>query len=841
VGLLIGIPGSAPAAEADPAALLDRMQAVWKARDVGAYLALWEFAGEEARALEREYVQSHWSGDESVLEIERPSAFPRSGAARVAASVVSVTEPRGRVEQAVFTLREKGGGWSLVQRQTVAEIDGLVHLSLGRQGYRADGKTLKLPDFELQFRRGTLFLPPASLGPTALVFVGEATVRFSPGPNTEREQLRQFCGKRELVERVRAAFIRIHPADLHRVLVPGLLESDPRADAVRDAAQRFFGEHAGDTYILDAPLPRSPWWLLPAVGDAVVIFQSRRGALTFAVSQSQPEALSLFDRARHRQINLYALPGREGAYDEDAERDVDVLHHDLEVRFEPDRFGILGRDTVRLRLLSPTTTIRLRLDESLNVISIRSREGGEHMFFRIRHQDSLMVSLGALSGRTGEITLTVRYAGVHRPEPVDREILPGAVPRLEEGEIQIEETLVFSNRTAWYPIAGKDDYATASMAFDVPSSHMAVASGTHVSARGEAGRTRVEYRQDLPAKYLTVAVGRLYDGSRREESGVAMRVWSAAHLRGVGDQRLAQAAAILRFYAGLFGPPPYPSLNLVLVQSRVPGGHSPPGMVVVAVRPPLLRSPLRDDPASFPDLPDFFLAHELAHQWWGHGVAGQNYHERWVSEAFAQYAAASWVRHSRGEAVFRGMLERMGKWALRYASKGPIHLGHRLGHIEGDPQVYRAVVYNKGAYVLHMLRQIIGEQAFREAGKALQRDHRFDKIGTAAVRAALERASGRDLRAYFDEWVYGTSLPELRLATRSHRGTDGYRTEITVRGTALPGPVPLEITVAHPGGTEVRTVSLAPEGGTWTVDTPGRPRRVEVNASRGLLARVRRE
>jgi aminopeptidase N len=140
-----------------------------------------------------------------------------------------------------------------------------------------------------------------------------------------------------------------------------------------------------------------------------------------------------------------------------------------------------------------------------------------------------------------------------------------------------------------------------------------------------------------------------------------------------------------------------------------------------------------------------------------------------------------------------------------------------------------------------MLRQIVGEDAFRAAGKAIQHDHRFGKIGSDDVRAALEAASGLDLRPYFAQWVYGTKLPALRMASRSQPAAEGYRTEITVHGSDLPGPVPLEVAVAHTSGTSVRTVQLDPDGGTWTVDTPGPPRRVDVNAGRGLLARVRRD
>ena len=834
-------PASAAAAEPDPAMLLDRLEATWKAHDLAGYLGLLHLADDEQRAAEREFVVGEWAGQESRLELERPAQAPPA-TFKTSGTIVSITEPHGRVEQDVFTIAAGPEGWSVTDRQAVSQIEGLVHLSLG-PGFRADGLILKLPDFELRLQHGTLFTPPADVGPTALVFVGEATVRFSPGPPTEKEQLRQFCGRTELVDTVRAAFFRIHPADLRHLLSPMRLEPDPREAAARPAAMRFFREHVDDTYQIEGRLPRAPWWLMPALGDAVATFQTRRGALTLTVSHTEPEGVSLFDRARRRQICLYALPGAEARYDEDDTRDVDVVHHDLSVRFEPERFALSGVDVLRLRLRSPTSTIRLRLDESLRVTSIRSREGGEHLFFRVRHQDGMMVSLGALSGTVGEIVLTVRYAGTHAPQPVEHEVLPQVVapPVGVENDIPVDETLVYSNRTAWYPQGEADDYATALLHFDVPAGMMAVSGGQQASLKTEGGRTRVEYRQDLPGKYITVAVGRLQDAGRQTSDGVTISAWASARLKSRSDLRIGEAAEILRFYVTEFGPCPYPSINLVLLESRVPGGHSPPGMVVVSLRPALFRTVLRDDPASFPDTPDFFIAHELAHQWWGHGVAGANYHERWMSEAFAQYAAALWVRHSRGEAPFRDMLERMGRWALRYSSKGPIYLGYRLGHIEGDPQVYRAVVYDKGAYVLHMLRQIAGEDAFRRAGISFQSVHRFAKVGTEDFRLALETASGVDLKPYFAEWVYGTRVPEVRVATRSHATAGGYRTEITVKAQDVPGPLPLEVEVVHAAGTEVRTVAMPAEGGSWTVDTPGLPRRIDVNVTRGLLLRVRRD
>ena len=183
-------------------------------------------------------------------------------------------------------------------------------------------------------------------------------------------------------------------------------------------------------------------------------------------------------------------------------------------------------------------------------------------------------------------------------------------------------------------------------------------------------------------------------------------------------------------------------------------------------------------------------------------------------------------------------MERMARWAKRHSARGPIHLGHRLGHLQDDPQIYRAVVYDKGAWVLHMLRQIVGDDAFARALTAFQGDHRFGKAGSEDLRAALEKASGLGLEPYFREWVYGTALPELRVSRRTTPDAGSFATAVTIAARNLPGPVPLEIEVVHSGGREGMRVTLPPEGGTYTIATKSQPRRVEVNAGGGILASV---
>ena len=819
-----------------PGAVLTGLHAAWRNRDAEAYLRLWRFPDEPARASEQRFLADRWRGEEAVLSIEAPIAAVGTPSRMTASGqVFTVSEPRARLAQIVYTVERGPEGWAVVGREEVGDIEGLVHLSLGREPFRAAGMTVRLDDFEMTWTRGSVFVSPVAVGPTVLVFVGEGTVRFHPRPQTEQNQLRHYAGRPELVEKVRSAFLRIHPADFHRVLSPAKLVADPAGARHFDAAQRLYRDQVETSFLLDTALPRSPWWLMPQVGEALVTFHGRRGLLTYSFSRADPEGITLFDRRRRLQIALYSVEGGEAAYNEDDEQAEDVLHHDLYVRFQPDRWAISGENTMRIRMKKPASTLRLRLDDSLIVESIRTAQGGEHLFFRVRGQDSVMVSLGPLSGRVGEIVLTVRFSGTHRPDPVEQEVLqaPGApFSSAAEVEIALEPVLVYSNRTAWYPQCGAADYATATVSLDVPAGQMAITAGRLAPPRTANGRTVLDYRQDRPGKYITVAVGRLTEAA----ATAGMRGFSVPRTRTQTPALLADATKIVAFFESIFGPAPYATLNVVLMEGRTPGGHSPPGMVVMSVRPLLFRTTLRDDPATFWDVPGFFLAHELAHQWWGQGVAGQNYHERWLSEAMAQYAAALWVRHDVGEAAFQTVMERMARWAKRHSDQGPIHLGHRLGHLQSDPQIYRAVVYDKGAWVLHMLRKLVGDAAFTRALVAIQREHRFGKIGSEHLRGALEKESGMVLEPYFREWVYGTSLPELRISRRTSSSRAGaFQTAVKVATRGLPGPVPLEIAVVHAGGREETTVSLPAAGGTFDIETAGAPRRVEV---RGVLAHI---
>jgi hypothetical protein len=844
IPLLFVAPRGALPAETDPSALVTHLKVAWESRDPQAYLSLWSFKTPEQAASELIFAQRLMAWQEAHLLVERLGSIPKENDRyRAIVRSFTVTEPRGREEEWSLTLEKGEAGWAIVDRESLGIVDGLEHLSVDPKGYRAAGLTLTLEDFELRMSEGTLYTSGGTLGPTLLIFVGKGVVKVSPRPPTEKEVLRRFCGSPEMVEPVSVAFIRIHPADFHKVLTPSEPEPDPHAADRLGAARQLYQTEVTQSFVLDGDLPGSPWWVLPSVGDALVTFRTaKRGTLTFTVFESEPEGISLFDREKRRQICLYPAGGRGIHYSEDEGRAADVLSHDIRARFDPVHEMMEAEDTVKMRILIASHTLRLRLADGLQVRSITSQEGGEHVFFRIRAQESLMVSLGALSGTVGEITLKVRYGGPARTGPIDPEaqvVRERSALDSEAEPMPLEQVLVLTSRTAWYPHVTAEDYSLATLRLDVPVSCRAVAGGTLVSTRSEGGRRVMEFRQDRPGKYLAVVVGRLEEGGEKVASGVSLRAFAVPRSRHDAPEVLESTAEILQFYSKEFGPCPYANLNIVMIESENGGGHSPPGMVILARRPFFLKGALKDDPGNFSDISTFFLAHELAHQWWGHGVAGENYHERWLSEGLAQYAAALWVREKYGEGPFQGVLRRLTRWALKLNDEGPISLGHRLAQVSGNPQAFRAVVYDKGAYVLLMLRAMVGEEPLKRALVSLQERHRFEKIGTADFERALEEQTGRDLSGYLQEWVFETKLPAVSVSRKTERVHDSYRTIITIQGTDVPGPLPLEVSLITEGGTEKDRLMLSDHAASWTLETKSAPKKVEVNEDHAMLVRVR--
>jgi aminopeptidase N len=232
------------------------------------------------------------------------------------------------------------------------------------------------------------------------------------------------------------------------------------------------------------------------------------------------------------------------------------------------------------------------------------------------------------------------------------------------------------------------------------------------------------------------------------------------------------------------------------------------------------------------------MAHELAHQWFGQAVGWKNYHEQWLSEGFAQYFAALFARERRGEEAFRDVLRQFRRWAVDDSDQGPVYLGYRLGHIKSESRVFRALVYNKGAAVLHMLRRLVGDEHFFRGVRRYYADNRFKKAGTDDLRKAMEAESGRNLERFFERWIYDSSIPRLRFSAVQ----DGQDLVVRFEQANEVFDVPVTVTVNYADGKTSEHVVIITEAVTeQRLPLTGPFRSAEANQDGGAVAVIERK
>lgn len=695
----------------------------------------------------------------------------------------------------------------------------LRNITLGTESVTVNNLDLKRDAATFRLQSGTVCFVAAVNGKvTGAVFIGEGTMTLTPPNDAERRSLKLLTKSDEFNESFERLALRFTDSTYDEIKKAGTAanggcDAGPLKDSQN--ALRYKIKYNLDGRILEDVLRTGTGGLFFAFvhgkhyDDKLLYIVDPGGAPGVAPQQvelltydeNKSGVWSAFDMSPDYRSKLGdgAIPAAL----------IDVVNQDLDTTIE---------GSARLSAKAQTTFVAVRggarvfafdLFPDLRVQSVTG-VGGQPLSFiqEDKNQDAdFYVILPKALGQGEKFTMTTVYDG------------KGAVQNTGSGNYYPVA------RDDWYPASANadlGDYAQFHMIFRIPKGMKMAATGSLISEKNEDGHDVTEWHSDAPQPLAGFQFGRMKEQDAKLTSPdflVAVYAndqppdWAHSLTmandmpqdRGPGGQPgggagegstlgtlstvsmmkvpLSQAEYAVKLYTDYFGALPYKRLSITQ-QTACTYGQSWPGLVwlpICSFYDVTVRHQLGLDWADN-GYWDVVTPHEVSHQWWGQLVGFNSYRDQWMSEGFADFSASLFLESAYGKDSMkmytkfwndeRKSIVEKNQFGFRAVDVGPLTMGYRLNSSKAGFNIYRDLIYPKGAYILQMIRMMMwnpqtGDQAF----KAMMHDFTSTYGGRTATtedfKAIVEKHMTPDMNLagngkmdwFFNEYVYGTALP----------------------------------------------------------------------------------
>ncbi|UCG50791.1 MAG: T9SS type A sorting domain-containing protein [Candidatus Latescibacterota bacterium] len=459
----------------------------------------------------------------------------------------------------------------------------------------------------------------------------------------------------------------------------------------------------------------------------------------------------------------------------------DVTHYVLDIAIDPVARTIDGTVHVTFAVVAAELdSFLLYLIDTLTVTSVEM-ESSPLGF--TRDSNRIYIDLGGVYTSGDTLTVSVDYNGFP-PHPQGLRFYSWVVFSMSEPD----------KARNWYPCYDEPwDKATSEMICTVPDNRFCASNGLLVSETDNLDGTKT-YHWDTRythSTYLTsVAIANYVFFSHwyhySPTDSMEMPYYVTAAKLADAQVSFANAPAMMEFFSDAFAQ--YPFIEEVYGTALGEVGGAMENFTCTTYGKVLVTGD---------NYYDWVVAHELAHSWFGNSVTMANWMEIWLNEGFATYGDALWHEHSGGPAALNARLEHFkDAYFQEDAESGrfPIY----------DPVLmWGATVYEKGAWILHMLRYVIGDTAFFDVMRTYHQTYAFTTATTEDFKTVCETVSGIDLYDFFDEWVYQAGYPEYEYCWNYFTDGSVYHMNLYVDQVQMNAPVftlPIEILVTTASG-----------------------------------------
>jgi hypothetical protein len=389
-------------------------------------------------------------------------------------------------------------------------------------------------------------------------------------------------------------------------------------------------------------------------------------------------------------------------------------------------------------------------------------------------------------------------------------------------------------RHNWYPnnaTFSLGEYSSYDMTFRIPKGMRIAATGSLLSENHDGGQDVTVWKSEVPLTVAGFSFGRFKEeeskvtkpeylvqsyaneqppdwvtGLRHEAEGDDLSIMGAhsggapvalgnMNTTGMIKKALAEGQLSVELFSEYFGPVPYKRLAMTQ-QTACNFGQSWPGLVWLPTCSFFDTTVRHELGLDFGDRGYWksVAPHEVAHQWWGHGVGFNSYRDQWMSEGFADMSASLFLqlveKNPKKFIEFwndeRELLLERNKEGFRAIDAGPLTMGYRLSNSRSGYDLTRHLIYPKGAYILHMVRMMMwdvrnGDQNFKATMQDFVQTYANRAATTEDFKAIVEKHMTREMDLesnhkmnwFFNEYVYGMALPTYKLDYSFDKNADG--------------------------------------------------------------------
>jgi hypothetical protein len=703
---------------------------------------------------------------------------------------------------------------------------------------------LRRSDLKLSFEEGRIaFFAPFDGRITGLIFSGRGHALAVPRDPVEKQQLGRFLGAPMLDDDILSAYVRFTDETaaelLHQLQSAGLsTEADTTFTSTWDPTVASYNPPHSLRILFSQLSPDSQPYFFASIAGTTV------GPFDFLFDQDRPEPFLLGQGRKNGNRAFFDLWASYAPPDfSPPAPPFRALRYSIDTTILPNN-SLAASATIHLR--SETGGVRyviFQLARSLIIDAAEDPSGHALSFFQNEG-------------------MTLQESAAHGNDIV-YVVLPSAIPAGQEFTLRLRYhgnvienagngVLFVGAHESWYPHLGEAaSFAGYDLTMRWPRKLLLVATGTKLDEREDGEQRIAHWQTEKPAAVVGFNLGD-YATSSLSAASYAIDIYANRQLEPSVSNRLANSPDLnsnpslpgvpnitgrlevpgpqlpppnpaeamkklakeielsIRFYESFSGPFPFRTLSV----SQIPGttAQAWPGLLYLptfSYLPPETQHRAGLSAAAQEHFSDLAPFHEVAHQWWGNLVGWSSYRDQWIDEAISNYLAMLFANTQKNpEHTLRLWLERSRRKLITKppdaadspAEVGALVLGSRLDSSR-SPEAYEQIIYNKGAWVIHMLREMLrqpGAKApdarFESLLKTLIGKYSFRALSTSALQHEVEAVMtpGMDLEGnhsmdwFFEQWVRGAGIPHYRVEFTSVRTEKGF----AVRGKLLQTGVP---------------------------------------------------